>query len=159
MNNLKSKIGIISDTHGVLPDGCAEIFQGCQAILHAGDIGEIGILDQLGAIAPVTAVRGNMDFGRAFQHLSRREMVQVGGVSFYLIHEPFLLDIDPGQAGVDCVVFGHTHMPTAEKRDDLWFINPGSASRPKQGMAPTVDRYGWQIEYHARDHLLVTGGY
>ena len=132
------KIGVISDTHGVLPEGVLDLFQGADAILHAGDIGPLEIVKELEAAAPVRAVCGNMDYGKVARLYPRTDMFELGGLYFYLMHEPYLLDIDPRAAGVSCVVFGHTHIPTAEEKDGVLFFNPGSASRPKWGRAPTV---------------------
>ncbi len=132
------RLGVISDTHGELPEGVLEQFAGTDAILHAGDIGPIDIVHQLEAVAPVRAVQGNMDYGQVADIYPRTDMFELGGAFFYLMHEPYLLDLDPSAAGISCVVFGHTHIPTVEERDGVLFLNPGSAGRPKWGSRPTV---------------------
>lgn len=126
------RIGVISDTHGLLRNEALAALQGVDHILHAGDVGDIEILDALRKIAPVTAIRGNVDTHGACAALPATEMVELGGKNFYLVHSVHDLDISPAAAGVDCVVSGHSHQPEirySEKleRRGVLYLNPGSA--------------------------------
>jgi putative phosphoesterase len=120
-------VGLISDTHGLLRPEALAALSGCGHILHAGDIGDPAILESLGAIAPVTAVRGNNDRGPWAEGIPEREMLELAGTWFYLLHDLAELDIDPVAAGVRVVVAGHSHKPACEERDGVWYVNPGSA--------------------------------
>ena len=120
-------VGIISDTHGHLRPEVAEAFAGVDLIIHAGDIGNHEVLEALRAIAPVHAVRGNMDGGWAHD-LPATEVVDIGGVLIYVLHDAYLLDLDPAAAGFVAVINGHTHKAAIEKRQGVLFLNPGSAS-------------------------------
>jgi uncharacterized protein len=120
-------IGVISDTHGLLRPEALTALAGVEHILHAGDVGDIGILAALGTIAPVTAIRGNIDTEGACAELPATEMVELGGRTFYLVHAIEDLDISPTAAGVDVVVFGHSHKASVERRNDVLYLNPGSA--------------------------------
>lgn len=121
------RIGLISDTHGLLRPEATAFLSGCDHIVHAGDIGDAGILEELAAIAPVTAVRGNNDFGAWAERVNETELIELGGVFLYAIHDLAGLDIDPAGAGVRVVVSGHSHRPLVEKRGGILFVNPGSA--------------------------------
>ena len=120
-------VGIISDTHGHLRPEVAEAFAGVDLIIHAGDIGNNEVLEALRAIAPVHAVRGNMDGGWAYG-LPATEVVEVGEVLIYVLHDAYLLNLDPAAAGFVAVINGHTHRAAVEKRKGVLFLNPGSAS-------------------------------
>ena len=120
-------VGIISDTHGHLRPEVAEAFAGVDLIIHAGDIGNHEVLEALRAIAPVHAVRGNMDGGWAYG-LPATEVVEVGEVLIYVLHDAYLLNLDPAAAGFVAVINGHTHRAAVEKRKGVLFLNPGSAS-------------------------------
>jgi len=120
-------VGIISDTHGHLRPEVAEAFAGVDLIIHAGDIGNNEVLEALRAIAPVHAVRGNMDGGWAYG-LPATEVVEVGEVLIYVLHDAYLLKLDPAAAGFAAVINGHTHRAAVEKRKGVLFLNPGSAS-------------------------------
>ena len=120
-------VGIISDTHGHLRPEVAEAFTGVDLIIHAGDIGNHEVLQALRAIAPVHAVRGNMDGGWAHD-LPATQVVEIGGVLIYVLHDAYLLDLDPAAAGFNAVINGHTHKAAIEKRQGVLFLNPGSAS-------------------------------
>lgn len=120
-------VGIISDTHGHLRPEVAEAFAGVDLIIHAGDIGNNEVLEALRAIAPVHAVRGNMDGGWAHD-LPVTEVVEVGEVLIYVLHDAYLLNLDPAAAGFVAVINGHTHRAAVEKRKGVLFLNPGSAS-------------------------------
>jgi putative phosphoesterase len=121
------RVGLISDTHGLLRPEAKAFLQGSDYIVHAGDIGDPGILEELWAIAPVTAVRGNNDRGWWAERLSETEFLRVGEVFVYVVHDLAELDIDPAAAGVRVVVSGHSHKPTVEARGGVLYVNPGSA--------------------------------
>ena len=120
-------VGVISDTHGHLRPEVVEAFAGVDLIIHAGDIGNHEVLQALRAIAPVHAVRGNMDGGWAHD-LPATEVVEIGGVMIYVLHDVYFLDLDPAAAGFIAVINGHTHRAAIEKRQGVLFLNPGSAS-------------------------------
>jgi len=122
-----ARIGLISDTHGLLRPEALAFLQGCDHIVHGGDIGDPGILVRLSALAPVTAVRGNNDRGAWAESLAETELFQVGGIHVYAIHDLTLLDIEPVEAGVQVVISGHSHKPRIERRDGVIYVNPGSA--------------------------------
>jgi putative phosphoesterase len=120
------RVGLISDTHGLLrPE--ARAFAGCcDYIIHGGDIGSAAILDELSALAPLIAVKGNNDRQAWAAHLPETEMVRVGGVFIYVIHDISQLDIEPHAAGAQVIVSGHSHKPRIELRDGILYVNPGS---------------------------------
>jgi putative phosphoesterase len=122
-----TRVGVISDTHGLLRPEAIAFLQGCDHIVHGGDIGDAAILDRLSDIAPVTAVRGNNDRGRWAEAVAETELFQLGEVFVYALHDLALLDIDPAAAGVRVVVSGHSHKPLVEQRDGVLYVNPGSA--------------------------------
>jgi putative phosphoesterase len=121
------RIGLISDTHDLVRPEVLAFLAGSDRIVHAGDICSPEVLDALAAIAPLTAVRGNNDRGAWASQLRESELVEVGGVFLYAIHDLAQLDIDPVAAGVAVVVSGHSHRPGVERRDGVLFVNPGSA--------------------------------
>jgi putative phosphoesterase len=121
------RIGIISDTHGLLRPEALAFLRGSDYIVHAGDIGDAGVLAELRAVAPVTAVRGNNDNGRWAETIAETEVLKVGAVSIYLLHDLAQLDLDPAAAGYQVVVSGHSHKPSMERRDGVLYLNPGSA--------------------------------
>jgi putative phosphoesterase len=126
-------IGVISDTHGRIPSGIPNDFKGVDLIIHAGDIGEQAVLDKLSKIAPVAAVRGNMDFGKWTRRLPETEVIEIGQIILYVLHIANRLDADPVKTGFKAVISGHTHRPDLSEKDGVMFINPGSASYPKFG--------------------------
>jgi putative phosphoesterase len=134
------EVGVLSDTHGVLRPEALEALAGCDVILHAGDVGDPKILQDLVTIAPVFAVRGNVDKGPWADALPTTEVIEVAGVRFYLLHVLEELDVDPGAAGVDVVVFGHSHRPLAEDREGVLFLNPGSAGPRRFDLPVTLAR-------------------
>lgn len=120
-------VGVISDTHGLLRPEVLPALRGVAHILHAGDVGDAAILDALRAIAPVTAIRGNVDVSGTCSRLSETELVELGGVSIYMLHDLGALDLDPMAAGISVVVSGHSHKPRMERRKGVLYFNPGSA--------------------------------
>ena len=120
-------IGVISDTHGLLRPEVVASLAGVDHILHVGDVGAIGILDRLAAIAPLTAIRGNVDVSLQCAELPPTEMVELAGNTFYLVHSVHDLDIDPVAAGVAVVVSGHTHRAEMRRHKGVLYLNPGSA--------------------------------
>jgi uncharacterized protein len=119
-------LGIVSDTHGLLRQELLDALRGVDLILHAGDIGTPETLDGLRQLAPVRAVRGNVD-GRWAAALPETAVVEFGGIQLYLLHDLERLDLDPASAGFQVVISGHTHQPTAFRRDGVLYLNPGSA--------------------------------
>ena len=120
-------IGVISDTHGLLRPAAIEALRGVEHILHAGDVGDPSILDSLRNVAPVTAIRGNIDVGGACSHLPPTEVVTLHGHTFYMLHDRHALDLDPVAAGFSAVISGHSHKPLLEWRHGVLYMNPGSA--------------------------------
>ncbi|MGD9975233.1 MAG: metallophosphoesterase [Desulfatirhabdiaceae bacterium] len=129
---------VISDTHGRLSEAAVSVLQRADLIIHAGDLDTEDILTRLLAIAPVVAVRGNMDRGQWTTHLSRTELFQIGKNRIYLLHDISALDLDPGAADIQVVIHGHTHQPMMEKQEKFLVINPGSASHPRNGFNPSA---------------------
>jgi uncharacterized protein len=121
------RIGVISDTHGLLRPEAVAFLRGSDYIVHAGDIGDVKVLSELSALAPVTAVRGNNDNGPWAQKIAGTEVLKVGQVSIYVLHDLAQLDLDPAAAGYQVVVSGHSHKPSMERRGGVLFLNPGSA--------------------------------
>jgi len=121
------RIGLISDTHGLLRPEALAFLKGSDAIVHGGDIGNAGILEALAAIAPLTVVRGNNDREAWAEGIAETEQAVFGGVRLCAIHDLSQLGIDPRAAGVRVVVSGHSHKPKIEERDGVLYVNPGSA--------------------------------
>jgi uncharacterized protein len=131
-------IGVISDTHGLLRPEAVAALRGVEHILHAGDVGDIAILDALREIAPVTAIRGNVDVSGACAELPATDVVELGGKLFYLVHSVHDLDINPVAAGVAMVVSGHSHKASVQVRDGVIYFNPGSAGPRRFSWPVTV---------------------
>src|SRR5882757_8049972 len=119
------RVGLISDTHGLLRPEAQAFLRGCDHIIHAGDITDSSTLEELRALAPVTAVRGNNDRGAWADTLREAEFVTLEAVRVYAIHDIAQLVFDPASAGVRVVVSGHSHMPRIDERDGVLFVNPG----------------------------------
>jgi putative phosphoesterase len=124
-------IGVISDTHGPLSASAKSALLGVDLILHAGDIMDDGVLSSLGEMAPVVAVRGNMDGYGAPRGLDRTAVAEIAGIAIYLLHDLAGLDLDPKGAGIAAVVHGHTHRADISWRDGVLYLNPGSAAEPR----------------------------
>lgn len=127
MPSLVNCIGIISDTHGLVRPEVHTLFRGSDLIIHAGDIGKSGVLDELQRIAPVVAVRGNVDQGNWADSLPEFEIIEYRGRFFYVLHDLNVLDLDPVAAGIDAVIAGHSHIPRNETQNGVLYFNPGSA--------------------------------
>jgi len=136
-------IGVISDTHGLLrPAALAALpaLRDSDFIVHAGDVGTPEILTELRAIAPVTAVRGNVDRGGWTRALPRTDVLEAGGASIYVLHILAELDLKPEAAGMNVVVYGHSHVPRQEVKNGVLYFNPGSAGPRRFKLAVTVGR-------------------
>jgi putative phosphoesterase len=121
------RIGVISDTHGLVRPEALRALRGADLIVHAGDVGAPEVLEALRAVAPVVAVRGNNDRGRWARALAETEVVERGGRALYVLHDLHELDVDPRAAGYHAVIAGHSHQPRVEHRDGVLYLNPGSA--------------------------------
>ena len=120
------RVSLLSDTHGLLRPEAMEFVRASDHIVHAGDIGDAGVLDALRRVAPVTAVRGNNDFGPWAEKIAETELVKICGVSIYVLHDLKQLAVDPAAAGFHVVVSGHSHQPRIDERDGVLLVNPGS---------------------------------
>jgi len=129
------QIGLISDTHGLLRPQALEALRGSDLIIHAGDVGKPEILDALRALAPVVAVRGNVDTDDWARALPETAVAEAGAVLFYVLHDLNALDLDPKAAGFHVVVSGHSHQPGKYERAGVLYINPGSAG-PRRFQLP-----------------------
>jgi hypothetical protein len=145
-------IGLISDTHGLLRPEALTALKGCELILHAGDVGGTGILERLRDIAPVVAVRGNVDGGAWAKTLPQTTAVEAGEVSIYVLHDLEQLDLDPAAAGFHIVLSGHTHKPVRSERNGVVYVNPGSAGPRRFRLPVTLARldlrqspWGWEF--------------
>jgi putative phosphoesterase len=134
---MKRRIGVISDTHGLLRPEALQALAGCDQIIHAGDVGAPGILETLQAIAPVTAVRGNVDRGAWAQALPGHEVVSIGPTRLYVLHDVQDLEIEPGAAGMAAVISGHSHQPSIRTGRGVLYLNPGSAG-PRRFRLPVT---------------------
>jgi putative phosphoesterase len=133
-------IGVISDTHGLLRPEAVDALQGSDYIIHGGDIGDAGILNRLNEIAPVTAVRGNVDRERWVQNIPHTNVLEVEGVSLYVLHKLDELDLKPEAAGFAAVIYGHSHVPKLEKKNGILYFNPGSAGPRRFGLPVTLGK-------------------
>jgi putative phosphoesterase len=120
-------VGVISDTHGLLRPEAVEALHGSQHIIHAGDIGDKNIIPVLEQIAPVTAIRGNIDHAPWTKKFPETEVIELDGVGFYIIHDVHAIDLNPRAAGFAAVISGHSHKPHQELKDGVLYFNPGSA--------------------------------
>jgi putative phosphoesterase len=121
------RVGVISDTHGLVRPEAAAALKQVDVILHAGDVGGSHVLQELGEIAPVIAVKGNVDLEPWARHLPDRRRLELGGARVLLLHDRLAVGPDPGARGFQVVVFGHSHQPLAERREGVLWFNPGAA--------------------------------
>lgn len=133
-------IGIISDTHGLLRPEALEALRDSHHIIHAGDVGAYEILEQLGRVAPVTAIRGNIDKAPWARKLSETEVVELAGVSIYVLHDLAQLDLNAEAAGFRVVISGHSHAAKQETRNGVLYFNPGSAGPRRFKLPVTVGK-------------------
>jgi putative phosphoesterase len=133
-------VGVISDTHGLLRPQAIEVLRGSSHILHAGDIGAPDILEKLTSVAPVTAVRGNVDREAWARAIPQTQVVEIAGVSIYMLHILAELDLKPEAAGFGVVVYGHSHQPSQSVKHGVLYFNPGSAGRRRFKLPVTVGR-------------------
>jgi uncharacterized protein len=156
------RIGIISDTHGLLRPEAERRLAGVDHIVHAGDIGRPEIVDALRKIAPVTAIRGNVDTGEWAREYADTELVRLAGKSIYILHDLNTLHIDP-RADTDVIVSGHSHVPKIQRIDGILYLNPGSAG-PRRFALPitlaTIDVTpdGMRPEIHDLEAVARGGG-
>ena len=129
------KIGIISDTHGLIRQSVVKSFNDVDLIVHAGDVGKPEVLETLQDITRVYPVRGNVDGGKWTDNLPFTEVVKVGQTYLYVLHDLNTLDLDPVAAGFNAVISGHSHIPKIEEQNGVLFLNPGSAG-PKRVRYP-----------------------
>lgn len=134
------RVGIISDTHGLLRPEAVELLRGSEHIVHAGDIGAPEIVAALEKIAPVTAIRGNVDTDAWARRYAVTEVVELGGVFLYVIHDVNAIDLNPKAAGFTAVISGHSHKPRQETKDGVLYFNPGSAGPRRFNLPISVGR-------------------
>jgi len=139
-NKVKSLIGIISDTHGLLRPEALDALQGANLILHAGDVGGPEVLEALKGLAPVVAIRGNNDRGEWADELPDCEVVAVGTVHIYMLHNVKEIDLNPATAGFRVVISGHSHKPSVAERQGVLYVNPGSAGPRRFSLPVSVAR-------------------
>jgi hypothetical protein len=134
------KVGVISDTHGLLRPEAVELLRGSEHIIHAGDIGSPEIIPALEKIAPVTAIRGNVDTQAWTSRFAETEVVELEGLHIYVIHDANALDLNPRAAGFAAVISGHSHQPKQEMKDGVLYFNPGSAGPRRFKLPISVGR-------------------
>ena len=134
------RVGVISDTHGLLRAEALAALRGSDLIIHAGDVGHPDVLQALRALAPVVAVRGNNDSGPWARALQESERVEIGGARLYVLHDVKTLDLEAGPAGLHAVIAGHSHRPGVTTRDGVMFLNPGSAGPRRFSLPIAVAR-------------------
>jgi hypothetical protein len=145
-------VGLISDTHGLLRDEALRALDGCDLIVHAGDVGKPEILEALKALAPLVAVRGNIDKGAWASALPVTAVAQAGPVAIYVLHDVHELDLDPAAARFQIVVSGHSHQPARKQQAGVLFLNPGSAGPRRFKLPVTVarldlERNPWEVKF------------
>ena len=151
MTALPARIGVISDTHGLLRPAVRAL-EGCELIVHAGDVGRPEILEALRKIAPVVAVRGNVDRASWAEVLPVTQVVQASGATLYVLHDLNELDLNPAAAGFQIVISGHTHKPAQFEKEGALYLNPGSAGPRRFALPVTLARLQagerpWQVEF------------
>jgi putative phosphoesterase len=145
-------IGLISDTHGLLRGEALRALEGSDLIIHAGDVGNPEIIDALKTLAPVFAVRGNVDTESWVSALPETEVVEAGPATIYVLHDVHALDLNPAAAGFHIVVSGHSHKPARTERDGVLYINPGSAGPRRFQLPVTIARLDlsrppWRVDF------------
>jgi putative phosphoesterase len=148
-----TRVGVISDTHGLLRPEALQELEGSDLIIHAGDVGDPAILEDLARIAPLRAVRGNVDRGRWADALPLSDVVEVEGVRLYVLHILESLDLDPAAAGFHAVIHGHSHVPLRLEQGGVWMLNPGSAGPRRFNLPVTLMRL--QVDGARLDPVLV----
>jgi hypothetical protein len=147
-----STIGLISDTHGLLRPEAFEALEGCDSIIHAGDVGKPEIVEKLRAIAPVVAVRGNVDKGDWASQLPMTAVVEAESARIYVLHDIQQLDLDPAASGFGIVISGHSHQARRDQRSGVLYVNPGSAGPRRFRLPVTGSSSSW-----GRIQLLAIG--
>ena len=148
------RIGVISDTHGLVRPEALSALAGAELIVHAGDVGSLSVLTALRELAPVVAVRGNNDRGAWADALGLMEVVPAGGRMLYVLHDLHDLGLDPRAAGFAAVIAGHSHKPRIERRDGVLYLNPGSAGPRRFRLPVSVARL--ELSEHAVEAEIVT---
>ena len=133
-------VGVISDTHGLLRPEAVAALRGSDYIIHAGDIGDASILKTLAEVAPVTAIRGNVDREAWARKIFSTDVLEAGGISIYVLHNIQELDLEPEAAGFGVVVCGHSHVPKQETKNGVLYFNPGSAGPRRFRLPVTMGR-------------------
>jgi len=152
LNAKVKRIGLISDTHGLLRPEALDALRGSDLILHAGDVGKPEILDELQKLAPVVAIRGNVDTSPWAKKLKETDLAETAAATFYLIHNIDNLDLNPAAAGIHVVLFGHSHQPAQYEKDGVLYINPGSAGPRRFNLPISLARLGlttkpWSVDF------------
>jgi uncharacterized protein len=132
------KIGVISDTHGLIRPQALQALHGVEHIIHAGDMGSPDVIDRLSSIAPVTAVRGNVDGEDWAGQYPSTAVAEFDGLTFYILHNLGDLDLNPNTAGFSAVIYGHSHIPAQEMRHGILYFNPGNAGPPRFHLPPSI---------------------
>ena len=140
MGSSDIRVGVISDTHGLLRPQAVAALRGSEIIVHAGDVGSPEVLAELRGIAPTRAVRGNVDSGPLATKLPATDIIAVGQLRLYMLHIIAELDVDPAAAGFAAVIYGHSHKPSIEWRGGVLYLNPGSAGPRRFRLPVTVAR-------------------
>lgn len=145
-------VGLISDTHGLLRDEALHALRGSDLIVHAGDVGRLEIIEALQAVAPVVAVRGNVDTGSWAQALPATAVAEAGTATLYVLHDIHELDLNPAAAGFHVVVSGHSHRPDRNELSGVLYVNPGSAGPRRFNLPVTVARLDlgqtpWKVDF------------
>jgi len=140
MSKTNLHLGVISDTHGLLRPEAVAALRGCDLIVHAGDVGNVAVLHGLRDIAPTFAIRGNIDTASWAACMPPTDIVEIGELSFYVLHNIADLDLDPPTAGFAAVVYGHSHQSSIETRDGVLYLNPGSAGPRRFRLPITLAR-------------------
>lgn len=147
-------VGVISDTHGLLRPEAVQALHGSEQIIHAGDIGAPEIIAELKKIAPVTAIRGNVDVQTWARAFPATEIVELAGKTIYVIHDVNTMDLNPAAAGFDVVISGHSHQPKQETKNGVLYLNPGSAGPRRFKLPISVAKL--MIEEHLVSAEIVT---